>query len=110
MSPEPWYGARCIFQHQNLQAKVPGGFVYEERLILVFAASEEEAIEKAEAEAAEYAGSDSTYLGYVDVFHVYETQIGEGTEVFSLMRSSNLMPEEYLNRFFDSGAEHQRRD
>jgi hypothetical protein len=31
-----------------------------------------------------------------------------GSEVFSLIRTSSLEPHEYLNRFFDTGSEHQK--
>ena len=32
-----------------------------------------------------------------------------GVEVFSLIRDSPLAPREYVDRFFDTGAEHQRK-
>jgi len=30
-----------------------------------------------------------------------------GSEVFSLLRNSDLQPDEYLNAFFDTGSERQ---
>lgn len=33
--------------------------------------------------------------------------IPQGTEVFSLLRDSDLEPSEYLDTFFDTGCEHQ---
>ncbi|WGX98091.1 hypothetical protein [Nocardioides sp. L-11A] len=33
---------------------------------------------------------------------------GEGAEVFSLMRSSELNPDDYLDTFFDTGDERLR--
>lgn len=35
-------------------------------------------------------------------------RVGHGVEVFSLMRDSDLASEDYISRFFDTGAEHQR--
>lgn len=65
----------------------------------------------AEAEARAYAGEcpGREYLDYVDVFHLFEDQVGHGTEVFSLMRRSELSPEEYLSTFFDTGQEYMSR-
>jgi hypothetical protein len=36
-----------------------------------------------------------------------EDEIAEGSEVFSLMRASDLLPDDYLTRFFDTGDERQ---
>ena len=33
--------------------------------------------------------------------------LGDGAEVFSLMRDSDLTPHEYLDHFFDTGDERQ---
>lgn len=32
---------------------------------------------------------------------------GQGSEVFSLIRRSELLPDEYLDRHLDTGREHQ---
>lgn len=73
------------------------------------AGSYEEAIRKAEFEAGEYAEThDLLYLGLAQGFWVYGDQIGEGSEVFSLVRQSDLGVEEYLEAFYDSGNERQR--
>jgi len=85
--------------------------VYEERITLWLAASAEEAIERAEAEAREYAGtieeSPDSYLGIAQSYRLVDAP-ADGAEVFSLMRSSALEPDEYLDTFFDTGTERQK--
>jgi hypothetical protein len=85
--------------------------VYEERITLWLAASAEEAIERAEAEAREYARtieeSPDSYLGIAQSYRLVDTP-ADGAEVFSLMRSSTLEPDEYLDTFFDTGTERQK--
>ena len=108
MSDEPWYGAKCIFRHSDLKGE--DGHVYEERVVLIKAESEDEAIERAEKEAKEYAEAVEacSYLGFVNVFHIYDEDLKDGTEVYSLMRDSKLGKKKYLTRFFDTGKERTR--
>jgi hypothetical protein len=107
MSDEPWYGVRCIFAHRGRTDVPSGSELYEERILLVRASSLEEAIERAEAEAARYAQDlgDAEYLGDADAFHVFSSEIGDLTEVFSLMRESDLDAEAYVRAFFQTGRE-----
>jgi hypothetical protein len=109
MIDEPWYGAKCIFLHTGIES-CPGQ-VYEERVVLVRAGSFDEAISRAEAMAEEYAKDNGgcSYTGFIDVFHVYDEDIGDGAEVYSLMRESDLSKDEYLNRFYDTGTERTRK-
>ncbi|KUO12218.1 hypothetical protein AQJ58_13060 [Streptomyces sp. DSM 15324] len=94
-----WYAVRCVFRHGPLG-------VYEERVTLWTAGSPDEAVARAEAEAAEYGeGLDGVeYVRFAEVFTL-GTAPGEGTEVFSLMRASTLPPGAYVERFFATGAE-----
>ncbi|MFC0006490.1 hypothetical protein [Micromonospora siamensis] len=99
-----WYAVRCVFRGGD---EAP--FVYEERLTLWRAGSFDEAIAlaEAEAEAAEYTEDISfQYAGLAQAYRLVEPP-GHGTEVYSLMRDSDLPPEEYLTRFFDTGEERQ---
>jgi hypothetical protein len=42
------------------------------------------------------------------VFHLtVGDTLSDGAEVFSLMRASDLEPEAYIDRFFDTGLERQ---
>jgi hypothetical protein len=101
-----WYGVRCIFQHGPDD---PEATSYEERVTIWRARSFDEAIERAEAEAARYAADlqDVTDLGLVQAFALPEPP-GQGAEVFSLIRDSPLPADDYLDRFFDTGRERQQ--
>lgn len=103
---EPWYAARCVFRHYKVTPIHDCKYVYEERIILVRAEDMEQAIRIAEKEAREYAAKDSEYLGYVNIFHLFESIVDHKMEVYSLMRSSDLEADDYLDHFFDSGNEH----
>ena len=105
---EPWYGVRTVFEHPD-EDPSSGERWYEERITLWRAASADEALERAEAEAGGYAerhGCEDT--GVVQVFHIAGAEVGAGTEVFSLIRSSRLGPDQYLDAHFDTGTEIQR--
>ena len=108
--PEPWYAVRCIFSHGDDDDA--GRTRYEERIVVVLAQSIDEAIARAEVEAEEYAsglGGDTRYLGDCDAYHLAVTDIGDGSEVFSLIRRSELGPKEYVRTFFQTGQEFSRR-
>jgi hypothetical protein len=103
-----WYAVRCVFSLES-PPKV-GGQTYEERVTLWQAGTAEEALERAETEARQYAAaiedSPSTYLGLAQSFRPSDSP-GDGAEVFSLLRTSDLGPSAYLDAYFDSGTEHQ---
>ncbi|MEU9432669.1 hypothetical protein [Streptomyces sp. NPDC048252] len=94
-----WYGVRCVFRHGPLG-------VYEERVTLWTARSADEAVERAEAEAAEYCEDleGVEYARLAQAFTLFGTP-GDGAEVFSLMRGSTLPPGEYVDRYFATGDE-----
>src|SRR5262245_40507098 len=102
---EPWYGAKCIFLHTNTES-LPVK-LYEERIILIKATSFDDAILRAEQEARTYAQNSGgcTYTGFFNIFHIFSEKIGDSTEVYSLMRSSDLGVEDYLDHFYDTGEE-----
>jgi hypothetical protein len=96
-----WFGVRCIFQ--SLQQTS-----YEERITVWKADSFDAAIRKAEFEAAEYAEANGLiYLGLAQGFWIFGNEITEGTEVFSLLRMSELKTDDYLDTFYDTGQERQ---
>jgi hypothetical protein len=99
---QQWYAVRCIFR-----LPADDGFAYEERITLWRATSHEEAVERAETEASTYMdGLEFKYLKLAQSFHLFEPP-DDGKEVFSLIRESELPPDEYLNAFFDTGNESQ---
>ena len=75
-----WYAVRCVFRWTG-----------------------------AETEAREYAENTGvTYLGFAQGYATGEEDLRSGSEAFSLLRDSSLAPDEYLDRHFDTGEEHQR--
>jgi hypothetical protein len=99
---QQWYAVRCVFQ-----LPADAGFAYEERITLWRATYAEDAIEQAELEASRYMdGMDLKYLKLVQSFHLFEPP-DHGKEVFSLIRESELPPNDYLSAFFDTGRESQ---
>ena len=104
MQSEPWYGVRLIFR----STFDPNRSAYEERVVLIHASSDEEAIAKGEICARTYEDETTTFTGYIMAFHIFDQDgpcLGEGVEVFSLIRYSDLEADAYLNRFFDTGDE-----
>ncbi len=101
-SDQSWFSVRSVLHDRGNQA-------YEERVTLWQAATFDEAIALAEAEAAEHASAfdDVVYVGLAQAYRLPEPP-RHGAEVFSLIRASTLAPESYLDMFFDTGAEFQR--
>src|SRR6185295_18784143 len=99
-----WDSVRCIFQATDRHA-------YEERITLWLTESIDAAIREAEVEAAQYGrGGGFVYTGLAQAYDLKSAQITNGSEVFSLIRSSDLEPNDYIDKFFDTGAEFQQRD
>jgi hypothetical protein len=98
-----WFGVRCIFKDAR-------NGIYEERITLWRANDFSDAISQAENEALEYAAifESVSYLGLAQGFSLTE-EPGHGSEVFSLMRESDLSDEEYLDTFFSAGSERQHK-
>lgn len=53
------------------------------------------------------ADDSAEYVGLAQAFHMFDSPVS-GREVFSLMQDSELPPEEYIDRFFDTGRERQQ--
>ena len=105
-----WYAVRCVFSVG--WPPEAAGSTYEERITLWQAATADEAVSRAEAEARAYAAeiedAPSTYLGLTQSFELVD-EPADGAEVFSLMRTSPLQPSAYLDACFDTGSERQQR-
>lgn len=108
MPDEPWYAVRTVVR---FPADDEGDAAYEERITLWRADSFEEAVERAEAEAEDYAiGHGGEPVGLSQVYHLaIGDAVADGDEVFSLIRRSPLEPDDYVDRFFDTGEEDQGR-
>ena len=105
MAKLEWYGLQTVYIHRNHQHGHDN--LYEERIVLVRAASFDEAIVKAESEANDYSTDGTEYLGYAMAFHMYDRP-ADLTEVFSLCRDSRMKPKAYIDRFFDTGRERSK--
>src|SRR5450631_4380201 len=90
-----WFGVRCVFEldPETRADTDPRAF--------------ETAIELAEADAVDYATTlGAKYLGLAQAYKI-EGPPMQGSEVFSLIRQSELAPGGYLSAFFDTGRENQ---
>lgn len=95
-----WYSVRCIFRWFH-----DGSQVYEERITLWQAENPGHAIAQAKADAAEYAEAvEAEFLGLSQCYELFDA-VGNGAEVYSLVRGSDLPPAAYLTAFFDTGSE-----
>ncbi|TDB82712.1 hypothetical protein E1264_31065 [Actinomadura sp. KC216] len=99
-----WFGVRCVFRDS-----IAG--TYEERITLWEARDFDDAISMAESEALEYASilDGVSFAGLTQAYFVGDAP-GHGSEVFSLIRESDLNVEDYLGRFFDTGDERRHHD
>ena len=105
MNRKGWYSAQCIFVHGD---KVHGPKqMYEERIVVLRAESMKAAIERAEKEAEKYCRDvkGCEFIGYVNVFELYDDEIGDCSEVFSSMRESHLVPKGYLDLHYPDTPE-----
>ena len=103
---EPWYGVRLVYRLIFASQQV-----YEERVLIVRAESGDDAILQAETLSKDYESETTEYLGYAMAFHIFDENgpsLGPGIEVFSLMRTSELEPDAYIDRFHDTGSERCR--
>ncbi len=103
---EQWFAVGCVFEWPSAAGEPR---TYEERLTLWRARSLDEAISKAESEAAQYALHAAPALVPLDFAQAYALaeRPGEGGEVFSLLRDSDLDGPAYLDQHFDTGRERQ---
>src|SRR3984885_11929356 len=97
------FGVRGVFAWSGWEGKP-----FEERITLWRARSLDHAIELAEQEAGGYAAENGfEYLHLSQAYAITEgSEIGSGTEVFSLLRDSDMAPDDYLNSFFSTCREH----
>lgn len=104
---ERWFAVRCVFEWSGYA--VGGSRPFEERVTLWRAVSFEGALSRAEAEAHEHVAGTDPPLRVLDLAQAYELfdAPGDGVEVFSLLRDSDMTASDYLDRYFDTGAERQ---
>ena len=101
------YGAKSITRFDSLKDE-NGNPVFEERVVIVNASNQDEAIELAEIEAKEYAQiNNGFYLSWIGVYEAKESKVAfDGIqEVYSIMRNDDSSDEDYLDYFYDTGSE-----
>ncbi len=97
-----WYSVRCVLRTEA------DSRLFEERITIWQAKTADHAVERAEVEVREYARPlGMRYLGLAQAYELPDDP-GDGVEVFSLMRESDLSDNAYLDAFFDTGKERQR--
>ena len=102
-----WFGVRTIYEVLSGEPRL-----YEERVTVWQAQSLDEAIDLAIAEAYEYVEEAPGTIRYLGIAQGYSTflpdgPLASGGEVFSLMRSSELGADAYIDRFFSTGTERE---
>lgn len=100
------YSIRCLFLWAPRHDQVLK-HLYEERITLWQADNFGQAIVFAEQEAKYYASEDMEYLGFAQSYELIDPIKANGIEIFSLLRESDLNPQEYIDAFFDTGNDRQ---
>jgi len=112
MIDEPWYAVKCLFLHKDLKRR-NGKNNYEERILLIKAYDFDGAIKKAEEEATEYCNdldNEVEYLKFCNAYHIAESKIKDGTEIYSLITKSELNKTDYINTHHNTGGELTQKD
>ena len=98
-----WYSCKCIFV--STREDTTCDFTYEERITLWNAIDADTAIKLAEDEASAYAKENEVkYTGFCTSFQLFDQPIS-GKEIYSIIRNSDLDPEQYLDEHYDTGEE-----
>lgn len=95
-----WFAVRHVIQN---------GRFFEERITLWHAVGFDAAIEAARKEAEAYCALDESWV-LLDLFQAYSLdgkRPDAGSEVFSLIRESELNSHDYIERFFATRTELQ---
>jgi len=102
-SSSTWYSCKCIFV--STRDDTACDFTYEERITLWSAIDAYSAIKLAEDEASAYAEENTVkYTGFCTSFQLFDQPIA-GKEIYSIIRNSDLDPEQYLDEHYDTGEE-----
>ncbi|MBP7860299.1 DUF4288 domain-containing protein [bacterium] len=99
-----WFGVKTVYKFDALSNDCPDP-VFEERVVLFRAVDFNQAINLAEEEALIYAKEGNCkFTGFVNAFIIAD-EPAEKIEVYSLMRTSKLSEQDYLDHYYDSGTE-----
>lgn len=105
MSGKNWFSAKGIFLHKSKIENINQW--YEERIILLKAESETEALKLAHREAKDYVKDleGAKFIEITDVYSLYDEEISDKCEVFSSKMISHLKPQDYLEAFYPNTTE-----
>jgi hypothetical protein len=99
---QQWYSVRSIFKLSgSSDGQRPP--LFEERVVILRAASPEQALEKGRAEAKRYSQGETQprMLAHIVVFSILEEELAEGEEVWSCLRKIEISDEEFLDRIYE---------
>jgi len=104
MTVGTWFGVRTLYKWESLAGLE--GRTYEERITLWQSRDHDSAIDAAEVEAHSYEEFGPEYLDFAQSFEIKfdenrPLRLTEGVEVFSLLRRSNLEPDDFIQEFFN---------
>ena len=102
---ENWFTAKGIFLHKSQLENQKQW--YEERIILLKAKDETEALKYANEEAKDYIKDlDGTnFIEIVNVYALYDEEISDKCEIFSSKTISLLEAQDYLETFYPEAPE-----
>lgn len=101
------FGAKSVTRFDR-PSNSEGHPVFEERVVVLSAKGQDEAVGIAEAEAIQYAKEHKgSYLEWVSVYEAKESTLTfEGVqEIYSIMRHDDSSNDDYLDYFYDTGSE-----
>ncbi len=103
---QAWFTVKCLFSHPS-RVDDAVRFLYEERTTLWRTSSFKKAIELAEVEAAAYATeANCLFVRATDSYQLFDETIGQGSEIYSIMRDSGMEPEVYADTFCCTPRDH----
>lgn len=99
---EPWYAAKSVYYYIEED-------LYEERIVIHKATGFDDAWEKNEKETRKYIremneiGVKLELVKTIEIFHIFEDRIKNGSEVFSSMRETEKSRAAYIKSTYTDG-------
>lgn len=105
-----FFTAKSIYRHIDQEVSDENSVLYEERMVLIESDSFDNALIEAEREAIAYAEQfeNVTFAGYIDLYELNVRSLSPGSEFYSLIRRCPLEIDDYIDKFYDTGAECER--
>ena len=101
MSELKWFSAKQVFLHKPNNEKIKPW--YEERIILLRAVDHDNAAGNALKNGREYCDGDDeicNFLGLIDTFELFDSEIEDGAEVYSNKTISSLNEGEFISHYY----------